>query len=56
MTTLNNIQTIIRKARRFVGFPALYTPYNEDTNASVPTEYTNEAWERRGFVPRSLRR
>jgi len=52
MTTLNNIQTIIRKARRFVGLPVLYTPYTEYINASVPTEYTNEARERRGFVPR----
>lgn len=52
MTTLNNIQTIIRKARRSLGFPVLYTPYTEYLNASVPTEYTNEARERRGFVPR----
>jgi hypothetical protein len=56
MTNLNSIQTIIRKARRFIGLPVLYTPYTEYLNAAVPTEHTNEAWEQRGFVPRSLRR
>ena len=52
MTTLTTIQTIIRKARRSLGFPTLFTPLSEYTNAAVPAEYTNEARISKGFVPR----
>ena len=47
MTTLN---TIIRKARRSLGFPVLFTPLSEYPNASVPAEYTTEARISKGYV------
>ena len=50
MTTFTNIQTIIRKARRFVGIPVRFSPLSEYTNAAVPAEYTNEARITKGYV------